>query len=251
MALTLRSTPRISAAQFARVLQRYGSPCTPIADECYSIIAQSGLDPAIALAVFGHESRFGTQGIAVEIKNWGNVRAPFKPERASGKHPRNFAIYPSWQESLRDWCDRINQRYIRERGLDTVEKAIPVYAPSLDGNKPQEYIAKVNSLVGEWMAEDARLRSAVPSAGKNTVLRDGLVQATFASVGASFRPESPMHQFVLSEARAGRPLGSPLGEMKRVTINGQEYVVQVFALDTLYSPVQRLNEVYRLSALPV
>src|SRR5918998_179415 len=102
MSLTFQVAPRISVAQFAAVLDKYGSPCAPIAQECYEIITSSGIDPAVALAFFGRESVFGTRGITPDIKNWGNVRLAFKPERAIGQHPKNFAIYATWQDGLRD-----------------------------------------------------------------------------------------------------------------------------------------------------
>jgi len=249
MPLLFRTSPRISPAEFIRVLERYQSPCAPIAQECYDIVAQNALDPAVALAFFGHESTFGTRGVATETKNWGNVRTAFRPERAIGQHPKNFAIFASWQDSLRDWCERINQRYIEERGLDTVEKAVPVYAPSFDGNVPQAYIEHVNKLVSDWMAEDQQAQPAAQQPDTSATLKDGLLAATFAGAGATYRPETAMHQYVLSELRAGRPLGNPIGEMKRVKLNGQEYVMQIFALDTIYSPVQNLTNVSRLSDL--
>lgn len=252
MPLTLRSAPRISQAQFNRVLENYKSPCAPFGAECYEIIAASGLDPAVALAFFGHESVFGTRGITTETKNWGNVRTPYKTERAIGKHPKNFAIYATWQDSLRDWCDRINERYIQQRGLDTVEKVVPVYAPSFDGNVPQTYIEHVNKLVAEWIAEDTKNKPANVAklpADSSAALRTELLRASFAAVGATFRPESAIHRYMLNEARAGRPLGNPLADMQRVKLNGQDYVMQVFALDTLYSPVDRWTEIYRLSDL--
>jgi hypothetical protein len=273
MALTLRSNPRISTIQFTRILQKYQSPVAPIAQECYDIIAGSGIDPAIALAFFGRESVFGTRGLSAEIKNWGNVRTPFKPERAIGKHPRNFAIYGTWQDSLRDWCDRINERYVRERGLDTVEKVVPVYAPAADGNSVDDYIRHVNKLVTQWVAEDsigppqppvaapvpdpaptAHTPAPAPAARPPTsivatTLRDELLKASFAHASAVFRPELPLHQYVMSEARAGRPLGNPLGDVKQIKLNGQDYMMQVFALDTLFAPLRQPAEVGRLSDL--
>jgi hypothetical protein len=42
---------------------------------------------------------------------------------------------------------------------------------------------------------------------------------------------------MLSEARAGRPLGAPLDESRIVSVGGQRFAVQVFALDTLYTPI--------------
>lgn len=247
MALTFRNSPRISQAQFVRVLERYGSPCASIGAECYTIISSYGLDPAVALAFFGHESVFGTRGVAVETRNWGNVRAPVKAERTIGMHPRHFAIFRSWQDGLRDWCERINERYIDQKGLDTVEKAVPVYAPSTDGNNEAAYINHVTKLVADWIAADTPPQpQPVPS---TTALRDALIQASFAAAGATVHPEQAFHQFMLSELRAGRPLGNPLAGQQQITVNGQAYVIQVFALDTIYSPVPRWSEVGRLSDL--
>jgi hypothetical protein len=244
MSLTFRSTPRISQAQFAKVLQRYQSPCAPIAAECYDIICSYGLDPAVALAFFGHESTFGTRGVAVQTLNWGNVRTPFKVERAVGTHPRNFAIFRSWQDGLRDWCERINERYINQRGLDTVEKAVPVYAPSSDGNNEARYIEHVNQLVTAWIAEDSQAPAPDSSA-----LRDALVRASFSAAGSQYQPDQAFHQYWLNELKAGRPLGNPLSEQQSIAINGQSYVIQVFALDTIYAPVPRWQEIGRLSDL--
>ena len=262
MVLTLRSSPRISAAQFARVLQKYQSPAAPAAQECYDIVVRAGIDPAVALVFFGRESVFGTRGLSAEIKNWGNVRTPLKPERAAGKHPRNVTIYATWQDGLQDWCDRINERYVRERGLDTVEKVVPVYAPAADGNAVEDYIRHVNKLVTEWIAEDgvgpsqppatahAPSPAAVPAAAVPVAsIRDELLRASFAHAGAALRPDLPLHQYVLSEARAGRPLGNPLGEIKQIQLNGQDYMMQVFATDTIFAPLQRPGEVGRLSDL--
>jgi hypothetical protein len=250
MSLTFRGAPRISQAQFTSVLRRYGSPAAPVAAECYNIITSYGLDPAVALAFFGHESVFGTRGVAVETLNWGNVRTPHKVDRAVGTHPRNFAIFRSWQDGLRDWCERIIERYINQRGLDTVEKAIPVYAPSSDGNNEARYIEHVHQLVDAWKAEDRHpVTASVDDSATREALRDALVRATFGAARAQVNPDQAFHQYYLSELRAGRPLGNPLGEQQSVTINGQAYVIQVFAMDTIYSPVPRWQEVGRLSDL--
>lgn len=245
MSLTFRSQPRISQAQFVRVLQQAQSPCAPIGAECYNIICSYGLDPAVALGFFAHESTFGTRGVAVETLNWGNVRTPVNVERTTGTHPRNFAIFRSWQDGLRDWCERINVRYIEQKGLDTVAKAIPVYAPSSDGNNVQRYIERVTELVNQWIAED----NAQPQPEEPRSLRDMLLEASFAAAQASVHLDQAFHQYMLNELRAGRALGNPLAEQRRITVDGQDYVVQVFAMDTIYAPVPRWNEIGRLSDL--
>jgi hypothetical protein len=133
---------------------------------------------------------------------------------------------------------------INQRGLDTVEKAIPIYAPSTDGNNEQRYIEHVHQLVNDWMSEDTQL-SGQPTAA----LLENLLRATFSAVGSQFKPDQAFHQYYLNEVKAGRPLGNPLSEQRTITINGQAYVMQVFALDTIYAPVPRWNDIGRLSDL--
>ncbi len=174
------STPRISADQFARVLLRAGSPAAPGAIPIYGNIVGTGLDPAIALAFFAHESTYGRYGIAARSLNWGNLRRGARAYKIES----NFAFYRSWGDSLADWCELILGRYVG-RGLTTVERAIPVYAPSSDGNAPARYIAQVRQLVAAWelverhdaglgpvsrvvAVDGARVRSA-PTLGNNVV----------------------------------------------------------------------------------
>jgi hypothetical protein len=249
MTLTFQSPPRISKAEFRRVLQRGTelgtSPAAPAADECYAILIGYGLDPGVALAFFAHESQFGLDGLAVHTISWGNVRTPYDPSRAAGTyhHPTNgdFVKFASWQDGLRDWCERIINSYIKKRNLPTVEAAIPVYAPAADHNNEAAYIAHIQRLITRWQAEDPEPPvSSQPSAqGGPTVaqLQDALMVAAFEAVNAQYHPEWAFHQYAMNEAKAGRSLGSPLGESRRITVGGQSFAVQVFALDTLYTPV--------------
>lgn len=142
--LTFLHTPRISRERFRAVLAH--SPALPEADACYDICVSTGLDPAVALAFFRHESSYGTQGRAIATRNWGNIR------RSQGRAKavvNGFAMYASWADSLADWCELIKARYVGH-GLTTVEAAIPVYAPSSDGNAPARYIAAVRAAVAAW-----------------------------------------------------------------------------------------------------
>lgn len=148
--LAFAGSPRISRNQFVRVLVRAHSPAAVDGPTLYQIVADAGLDPAVALAFFRHESSCGTAGRAVKTLNWGNMR------RGRGRqigHNDGFAVYASWLDSLADWCDHIKARYIG-MGLDTVRKAVPVYAPSSDNNKPEVYIAAVLRDVRAWQKED-------------------------------------------------------------------------------------------------
>ena len=146
--LTFQSAPRIGQHAFIRVLVGAQSPAAPDAPRLYDLVVRYGLDPAIALAFFAHESGYGRRGIATRSLNWGNLR----------RGPRAYAIrsgfgyYRTWGDSLQDWCELILNRYVR-RSLTTVELALPVYAPSSDGNAPQRYAAAVRALVEQWTRE--------------------------------------------------------------------------------------------------
>ncbi len=150
--LTFIAPPRIAADAFARVLATGASPAAPDAAALYAICAGHGLDPAVALAFFAHESRYGTRGVAARSRNWGNLRRGRRAYAVAD----GFAYYRAWPDSLRDWCDLIIARYVAQ-GLATVELALPVYAPSSDGNAPARYVAIVRALVASWSAEIAEL----------------------------------------------------------------------------------------------
>lgn len=150
--LTFLSSPRVSLGTFARVLDDAGSPAAPEAGAIYAMLIARGLDPAVALAFFQHESQYGTDPNAVTLRagrNWGALRRG----RRAYKVANSFAWYATWLDGIMDWCDLIRGRYIG-RGLDTVERAIPVYAPAKDRNKPAAYIAAVRALVSRWQAAE-------------------------------------------------------------------------------------------------
>lgn len=267
--LTFKSSPRISREAFSRLLQRGNgagpSPAAPTADELYDIIVGYGLDPAIALAFFAHESQMGTTGAtaAYDLKNWGGTRRATNPAyqrelvRVGGG---TFVRYHSWPDGVRDWCELILRRYVN-RGLHTVEAAVPYYAPSSDGNVPDAYISNIYRTVGAWQGRSftragRELRSYADS------LHIALLKETFTSAGTTFHEQWAFHQFLLSESRAGRPLGSPLDDSHQIEIGGKPYVVQTFALDTLYTPladdasktnwsdVRRLSDLLRQTPVP-
>lgn len=148
--LSFISSPRATPPVLERALLRAGSPASPHAARLYAIPVGYGLDPAVAWAFFAHESSCGTKGVARQTLNWGNLR------RGQGRQIREadgWAWYSSWEASLHDWCTLITRYYITARGLDTVGKAIPVYAPSSDNNRPAAYVAAVLDLVRRWQTE--------------------------------------------------------------------------------------------------
>lgn len=231
--LSFKSAPRISQGAFSQILAAAGSPAAPHADELYSIIVAYGLDPAVALAFFQHESQYCTTGACArgDLRNWGMQRRAIRAERSPGV-VQGFARYHTWQDGVRDWCELI-LGYIN-RGMDTVEKAVPVYAPQSDGNVPTAYIGAIRRQVAAWSGRvigEPSLRAYEGS------LELALVAETFLASDVQFHPTWAFHNYMLSEAHAGRPLGAPLDESRIINVAGQRFAVQVFALDTLYTPV--------------
>ena len=261
--LTFRAAPRISRQVFARILQRGTgngpSPAAPLADELYEIIAGYGLDPAVALAFFAHESSLGTTGITSNANtySWGGTRAAFNPQRTVGKvmvASKPFVRYASWQDGLRDWCELILRGYVA-KGLDTVEKAVPVYAPSTDNNVPSAYISSVRSMVAVWQGRDPDPPQDDSLRIYSNDLPSALMMETFLAAGLDYHPTWAFHRYDLAEAQAGRSLGSPQRESRSITVGGQQYAIQAFSLDTLYTPLATVesqtnwNDVRRMGDL--
>ncbi|MCS7296353.1 MAG: hypothetical protein NZ761_13270, partial [Dehalococcoidia bacterium] len=97
--------PRINRARFAEVLRQANSPAAAEADACYAAVAQEGVDPLFALAVFWHESRFGTAGVVAQhdLRNPGATRTARtgagEPVQVPGRG--QFWRYPNWTEGFR------------------------------------------------------------------------------------------------------------------------------------------------------
>ena len=119
-----------------------------LADELYDVAVAWGVNPAVALAFFVHESSMGTEGYAKQTKNWGNLRAG----PAEMKNDGRFAYYSSWLVGLDDFCRLLTGPLYVKGGLDTVSKVTPRYAPSADANDPAQYAKAVNEQVAIWEA---------------------------------------------------------------------------------------------------
>jgi hypothetical protein len=143
--LSLVSAPRIARPAFAAVLTAAHSPAALYADSCYAAIVAQGIDPAIGLAMFGHESGYGLRGVATRTRNWGNLR---KSMGRAHHVADGWAWYSTWADGAADWA--LLMRAYVGRGVATVRAAIPVYAPSSDGNAPSAYIDAVLVAVASW-----------------------------------------------------------------------------------------------------
>lgn len=194
MGLMFVAPPRMAPASFARVLLRAGSPAAAQAGELFASVAGYGLDPAVALAFFAHESGYGRFGVAARSLNWGNLRRGARAYAVRG----GFGFYHSWEASLRDWCELIETRYVA-RGLATVELAVPVYAPSGDGNAPERYIRFVTGMVATWEAAERA------GAGLGEPVRRVVAVAV-----ANVRSAPALGKNVVAQKRKGTPVGGVL-----------------------------------------
>lgn len=97
--------PRIDAQTFAHILEQAQSPAAAEAAASYAALVQAGVDPLFALAVFWHESRFGTVGVCHEFdtRNPGNTRSSRTGVGQVIQTPKGpFVRYPSWTDGFRD-----------------------------------------------------------------------------------------------------------------------------------------------------
>lgn len=137
--------PSIEPTQIRAVLESYNSPAIDEAQAFYDLGVAHGIDPAYCLAFFILESSAGTRGVARTTYSIGNIRArPGEPQF------EGYRQYTSWREGIADWYRLIDELYIGEWGLTTVDEIIPIYAPSFDNNDPVSYAWSVKRLVAAW-----------------------------------------------------------------------------------------------------
>ena len=146
----------ITRARFAAVLQQYGSPAAPEADQLYDIAVTGNVNPAVALAFFVQSSRAGT-AYANPAKagnhNWGEIGG-------DGQGIGGVQAYPSWSQGLVDWIRVVGGIY-SNRGWTTLQAVSAHYHPGAPAD-PGAYGAALSGLIAGW--QDAA-DSGTPVAG--------------------------------------------------------------------------------------
>ncbi len=153
--LAVLGPPTISPAQIEQVLASYNSPAVGHGQEIYDLGLKYGINPAISLAFFIHESGAGSNPAwagwkedGTTTKNVGNIICT-PGYRCYGR----FRDYDTWGHGIEDWYKLISELYIQEWGRTTVEQIIPKYAPAADNNDENAYIDVVKRLVDDWQRE--------------------------------------------------------------------------------------------------
>ncbi len=139
-------SPSLTAAKIDQILTNAGSPAAGTGQTFYNDSVQYGIDDAVALAFFHHESGYGENGAATQTLNMGNIVCTDGYDCIG-----RFRAYGSWDAGINDWYRLIKDVYIKQ-GHTTVESIIPIYAPSSDNNDPDSYIASVEQDVAAWRA---------------------------------------------------------------------------------------------------
>jgi hypothetical protein len=137
--------PSLTAAKIDTILSNAGSPAAGTGADLYTLGVQNNIDPAFALAVFKHESNYGTQGVARQSLSLGNLRCIPDAACVGG-----YAYFNSWQDGYSAFYKLISGPLYVGNGLTTPETIIPRYAPSGDGNDPSHYISVVESAMSLW-----------------------------------------------------------------------------------------------------
>ncbi len=95
------------------------------------------------------------------------------------------------------------------------------------------------SPIGDWGHVEHLGRLVAP---EQHVLRDALLHAVYAQAGDTYRPDAALQQYALRVS-----IGPPLGASFRLAVNGQDFVAACYALDTIYSPAGKEQEIGQLS----
>jgi hypothetical protein len=145
---TVQGSPTITERRLEKVLCFAGSPACDKAQVLYDEGVAANINPAYALGFFHHESNYGKQGMAAITHSLGNIRctAGVACYEVNG----GYAQYNSWEDGFQAWYDLINNLYIKQWKANTLEKIIPHYAPSDDGNDEKAYIDAVETDVRSW-----------------------------------------------------------------------------------------------------
>ncbi len=109
----------------------------------------------------------------------------------------------------------------QERGRSWWQQSLPVSFDDVPGGVPG---------TGQWITSANRM--AEEEELPPSTLLDALRAAAFREVGAAYDPDAPFFRYA-----SAHNLGLPMGDSFRRNIAGRLYAIQVFARDTLYTPI--------------
>ena len=141
---TVVGAPDMTVAHINDVLNKAGSPARGSGQALYNGSLASGVKVSFALAVFKHESSYGTAGVARATHSLGNIRCSDGYACYQG-----YRSYGTWELGYTDFYNLIRNLYIHQLGLTTVGRVMPTYAPSKE-NATSDYITDVVKSMNTW-----------------------------------------------------------------------------------------------------
>jgi hypothetical protein len=145
--IAVTGSPSVTAQKIDAILCKAQSPACGTGTQLYQYGVQYGVDPGFGLAVFKHESNYGTAGVARQTLSLGNIRCTPGYACIGG-----YRAYGSWQAGYSDFYRLISGPVYVGAGLTTPEQIFAKYAPSGDGNNPIQYSADVEQSIAIWRA---------------------------------------------------------------------------------------------------
>lgn len=156
------AAPRINETTFGVVLEHAGSPAASVSAACYALMVRYGVDPALGLAIFGHESGYGRAGVAVRSLNWGNLRtAPGYRTAADG-----FVHFPDWPAGAAAAARLLASPLYGASQAYATARTFPFrWAPSADHNNPAAYGADVAARIAAYIAMEGPTMLPIAAGG--------------------------------------------------------------------------------------
>ncbi len=247
---TILARPRIKLRTFIRILTAAGSPAAPRASECYAAIVAHGVDPALALAIFQHETSYGRKGIGPSTRNWGALRR--SPHYAS---PSGFVRYPSWPAGAGDAARLLaiyGRNAIRRGTTTSTARTFPhVWAPTADGNAPARYGAAIVAAISRYIELERTAPkpprpappAPIPTAATHRALADDVNLRTGPSTSANVVRQVDRGAAVrvdrLSPGSVYAVDGRQARTWYRITaIAGRRLVTPLWSASLLYTPIE-------------
>lgn len=151
----ITGTPSLSASFIDQVLGAAHSPMAGAGALFVRLSLQYSIDNAYTLAIFHHESGYGTTGEAHASKSPGNLRC-LDQAHYGDLHTwcrDRFAWFPTWSSGLEAMYRLLAGPLYAGAGLVTIDQVIARWAPDSDGNNSAAYVAAVLSDVQTWRSE--------------------------------------------------------------------------------------------------
>ena len=186
--------PSIDLATFTNILQGAHSPAAGEASGLYNAATTYGVDPAVLLAVFQHESSFGTKGVATTTRNVGNLVYQPNSAQFGGYQSGRWNAYPTWTQGALDASRLLaSGLYGRSSGYSTARTFPARWAPSSDGNNPTGYGAALVSSINAWRGLSTPAPTAPAAAPAPAPKPAAQPKATEGTVTAAAVRADPSH----------------------------------------------------------